>query len=111
MITSGSLAGVQEYLASYIANDKNKDGGYFTSRVAKMTLYGAFISAPMSHVLTNMLQWIFAGKTSVRAKVAQILVSNLVVRDTSSSMRHRCLHDPSLYPTSPGGYSLDNVRD
>ncbi|KAK6005005.1 hypothetical protein QM012_007784 [Aureobasidium pullulans] len=79
MITSGSLSGAQEVLASWIAKDRNKDGHYFTSRVPKMALYGAFISAPLGHVLINILQRAFAGRTSLRAKILQILASNLIV--------------------------------
>jgi hypothetical protein len=79
MLTSGTLSGAQEFLASWIAHDKNRNGGYFTSRVPKMALYGAFVSAPMGHVLISLLQWVFKGRTSVRAKVMQILVSNLIV--------------------------------
>lgn len=79
MLTSGTLSSLQELLASWIAQDRNKDGNYFTSRVPKMALYGSLVSAPMGHVLINMLQWLFAGKTSVSAKVMQILVSNLIV--------------------------------
>src|SRR5579871_529397 len=79
MLTSGALSGLQEFLASWIAHDKNKTGGYFTSRVPKMAMYGAFISAPMAHVLIRILQWFFEGRTSVRAKVMQILASNLIV--------------------------------
>lgn len=79
MITSGSLSGLQEVLASWIAKDRNKDGGYFTARVPKMAVYGAFISAPLGHVLINILQRIFAGQTSLKAKILQILVSNLMV--------------------------------
>jgi hypothetical protein len=80
MITSGSLSGLQEVLASWIAKDRNKDGHYFTARVPKMALYGAFVSAPLGHILINILQRAFAGRTSVKAKILQILVSNLVVR-------------------------------
>jgi len=79
MLTSGSLSGAQEFLASWIAKDRNKDGHYFTSRVPKMAAYGAFISAPMGHILISILQKIFAGRTSLKAKILQILVSNLVV--------------------------------
>ena len=79
MLTSGSLSGAQEFLASWIAKDRNKNGHYFTSRVPKMAAYGAFISAPMGHILISILQKIFAGRTSLKAKVLQILVSNLVV--------------------------------
>jgi len=79
MLTSGSLAALQEFLASWIAQDKPKGGSYFTARVPKMAMYGALVSAPLGHVLINTLQWLFAGRTSVRAKILQILVSNLVV--------------------------------
>lgn len=79
MLTSGTLSGLQEILASWIAHDKNKNGHYFTSRVPKMALYGAFISAPLGHVLISILQKLFAGRTSLKAKILQILVSNLIV--------------------------------
>lgn len=44
-----------------------------------MAAYGAFISAPMGHFLIYLLQKVFAGRTSLRAKVLQILTSNLLV--------------------------------
>ena len=80
MLTSGTLAGLQEVLASWIAKDRSKHGHYFSSRVPKMAAYGAFVSAPLGHVLIKVLQWLFAGRTSLKAKILQILVSNLVVR-------------------------------
>ena len=80
MITSGSLSALQEVLASWIAKDRNKDGHYLTARVPKMAVYGALISAPLGHVLINILQRLFAGRTSLKAKILQILFSNLVVR-------------------------------
>lgn len=80
MITSGTLAAAQEFLASWIAKDRNKHGHYFTSRVPKMAVYGAFISAPLGHVMISLLQRLFAGRTSLKAKIMQILVSNLIVR-------------------------------
>ncbi|KAI4142364.1 MAG: hypothetical protein LQ340_007368 [Diploschistes diacapsis] len=79
MLTSGSLAGLQEFLASWIAKDMSKHGHYFSSRVPKMAVYGAFVSAPMGHFLIKILQWLFSGKTSLKSKIAQILVSNLFV--------------------------------
>lgn len=82
MITSGSLAGLQEFLASWIAKDRNKSGGYFTTRIPKMALYGALISAPLGHVMISILQKMFAGRTSLRAKIFQIIVSNLIVSPT-----------------------------
>lgn len=79
MLTSGTLAGLQEFLASWIAQDRSKHGHYFTSRVPKMAIYGAFISAPLGHVLISILQKMFRGRTSLKAKILQILVSNLIV--------------------------------
>ncbi|RQM06274.1 hypothetical protein DH86_00001073 [Scytalidium sp. 3C] len=86
MLTSATLSGLQELLASWIAKDRNKDGHYFTSRVPKMAAYGAFISAPLGHVLISILQKLFAGRTSLKAKILQILVSNLVVAPIQNSV-------------------------
>lgn len=82
MLTSGALSGLQELLASFIAKDRNKSGSYFTSRVPKMAANGAFVMAPVSHVLITLLQKVFAGRTSLKAKILQILVSNLFVSTT-----------------------------
>lgn len=79
MLTSGSLAGLQEALASWIAKDKSEHGHYISSRVPKMAVYGAFISAPLGHILIKILQKMFAGRTSLKAKILQILVSNLII--------------------------------
>ncbi len=79
MLTSGSLAALQELLASWIARDRGKNGSYFSSRIPKMAAYGAFVAAPLGHVLIKMLQWVFSGRTSLRAKILQIIVSNLIV--------------------------------
>lgn len=80
MLTSGVLSSLQELLASWLAHDVSKHGHIFSSRVPKMALYGMFISAPMGHLLIGILQKIFARRTSLKAKILQILVSNLIVR-------------------------------
>lgn len=91
MLTAGTLAGSQELVASWLAKDRNKHGNYFTSRVPKMAAYGAFISAPLGHFLIWLLQKIFAKRTSLRAKILQILFSNLIVCPTRLSYRfQRC---------------------
>ncbi|KAJ5674551.1 uncharacterized protein N7477_004485 [Penicillium maclennaniae] len=79
MLTSGVLSGLQELLASWLAHDVGKHGHYFSSRIPKMSLYGMFIAAPLGHVLIGILQKIFAGRTSLKAKILQILVSNLII--------------------------------
>ncbi len=80
MLTACTLAGTQELLASWLAKDRNKHGNYFTSRVPKMAAYGALVSAPLGHFLIWCLQKAFRGRTSLKAKILQILVSNLIVR-------------------------------
>lgn len=80
MLTAGTLSGAQEFIASWLAKDRNKDGHYFTSRVPKMAAYGAFVSAPLGSLLIYLLQKVFKGRTSLRAKILQILASNLIVR-------------------------------
>ena len=79
MLTAGTLAGGQELLASWLAKDRNKHGNYFTSRVPKMAAYGAFVSAPLGHFMIWCLHKAFSKRTSLRAKIMQILVSNLIV--------------------------------
>lgn len=86
MLTSGVLSGLQEYISSWIAHDVSKHGHYFSARVPKMLLYGMFISAPLGHFLIGILQKVFAGRTSLKAKILQILASNLIVRVPPSSL-------------------------
>lgn len=86
MLTSGTLAALQEFLASWIAHDRSKHGHYLSTRVPKMAAYGAFVSAPLGHVLISLLQRVFAGRSGLRAKILQILVSNLIVRSFLSSL-------------------------
>lgn len=87
MLTAGTLAGTQEFLASWLAKDRNKHGNYFTSRVPKMAAYGALVSAPLGHFLIWILQKTFKGRTSLKAKILQILVSNLIVSGRISTLR------------------------
>lgn len=79
MITSGTLQALQEYAASYLTGMKNSNGGYFTDRVIKMSLYGIFIQAPLNHKLVAALQNLFVGRTGPGAKILQILLNNLTV--------------------------------
>jgi len=86
MLTAGTLAGAQELIASWLAKDRNKHGNYFTSRVPKMAAYGALVSAPVGHFLIWCLQKAFRGRTSLKAKILQILVSNLVIAPIQNSI-------------------------
>jgi len=91
MLTSGVLSALQELLASVIAGDRNRHGSYLTPRVPKMAVYGSLISAPIGHVLVTMLQKGFAGRTSTKAKIFQILVSNLIVSPIQNIVYLACM--------------------
>lgn len=91
MLTSGALSSLQEVLASFIAGDRSRHGSYFTPRVPKMAVYGSLISAPLGHILVTALQKSFAGRTSTRAKILQILVSNLVVSPIQNTVYLACM--------------------
>lgn len=86
MLTAGSLAGAQELIASWLAKDRNQHGHYFTARVPKMAVYGALVSAPLGHFLIWLLQKFFRGRTSFRAKVMQIVISNLIIAPIQNSI-------------------------
>jgi len=91
MLTSGTLSALQEVLASVIAGDRNRHGSYITPRVPKMAVYGSLISAPLGHMLVTLLQKGFAGKTSTKAKIGQILVSNLIVSPIQNTVYLACM--------------------
>lgn len=48
-------------------------------RAVKMFVYGWAVSAPLGHVLVGALQKAFAGRTSPKDRVLQIIVSQLTV--------------------------------
>jgi peroxisomal membrane protein 2 len=87
----GVLGFLQEVLANHIAGVPvyaPKDAptprrvlaaGKIDIRAVKIAAYGFFISAPMGHVLVGVLQKAFAGKTSSRAKIGQLLANNLII--------------------------------
>ncbi|KAF4623240.1 hypothetical protein D9613_002111 [Agrocybe pediades] len=90
-ITTGTLCFLQEVLGSNLAGTPtkvSKDSSpavralasfHVDAKAVKMALYGFLVSAPLSHFLIGLLQKAFAGQTSTRAKVAQILASNLLI--------------------------------
>ncbi|KAI5305973.1 hypothetical protein KEM56_002685, partial [Ascosphaera pollenicola] len=78
MFTSGVLSALQELFASILAGDKSRHGNYVNTRMPKMAMYGAFVSAPLGHLLIGILQRMFKGRTTIKAKIWQILVSNLI---------------------------------
>ena len=80
MLTAGTLSALEELISSILAKDRNKHGNYLTSRIPKMAAFGALVSAPMGHFLIWVMMKVFRGRTSLRAKIAQILVSNFIVR-------------------------------
>ncbi|KAK7694802.1 hypothetical protein QCA50_001990 [Cerrena zonata] len=92
VLTSGVLQFLQDVLASHLAGTPSrpvpKDAPEYAHALSatkidlktlKMTIYGAFVSAPLNHYLVGLLQKTFAGKTDLKAKIGQILASNFLV--------------------------------
>ena len=99
--TTGTLSFVQEITASHLAGVPSprptaKSGttqcaleaalfrAKITPRAFAMAVYGAFISAPLNHVLVGRLQKAFAGKTAPKDRVLQILANSFFVAPITS---------------------------
>ncbi|KAG8814813.1 hypothetical protein FRC17_000967 [Serendipita sp. 399] len=98
MVTAGLLCFLQEVLANHIAGvpiptRKNAPAyehalaaAKVNAKAANMAAYGFFVSAPMNHVLIGGLHKMFAGRTSGRDKLLQLLVSNLFIAPTQAAV-------------------------
>ncbi|KAI8576900.1 hypothetical protein K450DRAFT_254844 [Umbelopsis ramanniana AG] len=78
-LTSAVLSGVQEFTAQKLSGTKPTSAGPVDKRVVQMTLYGLLVSGPLNHVLYDILNKVFAGKTGPKAKLLQLLASNLII--------------------------------
>jgi peroxisomal membrane protein 2 len=58
------------------------------TKALKMATYGLLVSAPLSHYLFGLLQKAFAGRSGPRAKVAQILASNVLISPIQTAGEH-----------------------
>jgi len=97
-ITSAILCFLQEVLGSNLSGTpanvtkgasamvRSLQSVHLDAKAIKMAIYGFLVSAPMSHVLVGLLQKAFAGKTSLRARVAQIITNNLLVSPIQASV-------------------------
>ncbi|SJX60138.1 related to membrane protein, peroxisomal [Sporisorium reilianum f. sp. reilianum] len=131
MITSGVLSALAEVLAGHFAGvaptatktpstldekkrqAKQNPGGLLQAyaaklgineRALKMFVYGFLVSAPMGHVLTGLLQKAFAGRTSTRDKILQIITSNLTVSVFANCVYLSCM----AYIN--GARGVDNIK-
>jgi len=97
-ITTAILCFLQEVLGSNLSGTpanvtkgasamvRSLQSVHLDAKAIKMAIYGFLVSAPMSHILVGLLQKAFAGKTSVRARVAQIIANNLLVSPIQASV-------------------------
>ncbi|KAG5660395.1 hypothetical protein KAF25_003001 [Fusarium avenaceum] len=79
MYTSGSLMALTEIIASWLAYGRDGHGPTFTSRVPQMAFYGAFVSAPLTHLLNGTLQKKFAGRTGAGNLLLQTLLTYIFI--------------------------------
>jgi len=97
-ITTAVLCFLQEVLGSNLSGTpanvtkgasamvRSLQSVHLDAKAIKMAIYGFLVSAPMSHILVGFLQKAFAGKTSLRARVAQIIANNLLVSPIQASV-------------------------
>jgi len=91
-VHAGTFSFLQEVIGSNVAGlapvQVPKDASPLTralararidSKAFKMAIYGIFVSAPLGHFLVGLLQKAFAGKTGLKARLGQLLASNLLV--------------------------------
>lgn len=64
---------------------------HIDAKAVKMAIYGFLVSAPLSHFLIGLLQKAFAGRTSTRDKIAQIVASNLLISPIQTSCKDHSL--------------------
>lgn len=78
-VRAAGKAAAEEFIASYIARDRGKNGRYYTSRIPKMMVYGAFIDATLTHYLLKGLKWLFKNLTHDTYGVVQLWASMILV--------------------------------
>ncbi|CEG79101.1 hypothetical protein RMATCC62417_13609 [Rhizopus microsporus] len=79
--TSGLLSGLQELTAQKLSGAKKLD-----KRIVQMACYGLFVSGPLNHLLYEIMNKAFAGKTGPKVKVGQLLFSNLIISPVMNSV-------------------------
>ncbi|KAM0345598.1 hypothetical protein ACHAPU_006251 [Fusarium lateritium] len=77
--TSGALMALTEIVSSWLAYGRPGYGPTFTPRVPQMAFYGAFISAPLTHLLNGTLQRKFAGRTGAKVLMLQTLLTYIFI--------------------------------
>lgn len=79
MLTTAGLYGLEELVASWLANDKGLNGSYFTPRVLQMAVYGALIHVLLRGAMEWFLRVCFSGHTGLTSQALQILITNLLI--------------------------------
>ncbi|KAH8731833.1 hypothetical protein GQ44DRAFT_755216 [Phaeosphaeriaceae sp. PMI808] len=79
MATAAVRSAGEEFLASWLAKDRNKYGHYYTSRIPKHAAYGSLIHIPITNCLLKGARYLFRGRTSPTSRFLAILFGLLVV--------------------------------
>ncbi|KAF8807723.1 hypothetical protein BYT27DRAFT_6585547 [Phlegmacium glaucopus] len=80
---SGTPANVSKNASAMV---RSLQSVHLNTKAVKMAIYGFLVSAPLSHALIGLLQKAFAGRTGPRARVGQIITSNLFVSPIQASV-------------------------
>jgi hypothetical protein len=75
-VLSACLWGLQEWISSWLARDRGRSGGYLTSRVPKLAIYGAIVKGPLARLQLWLLDLIFSGHNE---SVARALKDGLIM--------------------------------
>ncbi|KAL1927678.1 hypothetical protein VTP01DRAFT_3499 [Rhizomucor pusillus] len=80
-VTNGVLNGCQEMTAQKLSGMQRD-----VKRILQMAVYGLLVSGPLNHLLYEIMNRLFAGKSPKQAKIGQLLFSNLVISPTMNSV-------------------------
>ncbi|KAL3461175.1 hypothetical protein BJX64DRAFT_261452 [Aspergillus heterothallicus] len=79
MAVAIALSGGEEYLASRLAKDRDRNGRFFTSRVPKQAIFGSLWFIPLNRWLLRATQRLFGTHTDPVSRLCSIIFGMLVV--------------------------------
>ncbi|KAH8693663.1 hypothetical protein BGW36DRAFT_409317 [Talaromyces proteolyticus] len=86
MATAAVRSAGEEFMASYLAKDRGKDGRFFTSRIPKQAAYGSLVHIPITNWLLKGTRHIFRDRTTPASRLLAILFGLLVVATVQKIM-------------------------
>ncbi|KAL2844158.1 hypothetical protein BJY01DRAFT_190137 [Aspergillus pseudoustus] len=79
MAVAAILSSGAEYVASWLAAERDKHGWFFTARVPKHAIFGSLVYIPLNHWLLKVSRLLFHGRVDSASRFFGILFGLLVV--------------------------------